>query len=291
MMVRAASTFVTNNQTMKKLIAYLILIVMFFSACQKKRSETDSGMQPGNGPASAPTAAQPTAPTVSLTGKIMPVDAVTDIYLLGYNPAVSIPASLDPVTGTFKATGLTDGAIYAVHFVWGPSYRGVLDTLVKLTPGQSMDIGTMKFASTGIFNVFSYQANGSSKRTLLGSATYSDSKLTISAKANFPTGGDLVYDVYKFTINLDNITGPGTYICKGTATSGVTYETSVSNTFQMTNNWNSLNAGGDATVQITAIDPVAKIISGTFAGTLVPASAKTTANMSISNGVFKITYQ
>jgi hypothetical protein len=274
---------------MKMFAAYLIISAMLLSACKKEHNEANPSTATGT-----IALAKQQENTVSLSGVVKPADAITRILVTDYRDAPQNAKGIfvvpDPVTGTFKVTGLSNNGVYALRFSWAPSYRGVLDTLVKLTAGNTIDVGTIPFTSTGIYKVFSYLANGSA-RSLLGSATYTGSTLILSAQANFPTAGDLVYNVYKVNISLDHVTGPGIYTCRGTPASCITYESSVSNTRQNTRIWNSINAGGDATVEITSIDQATKIISGTFTGTLVPASSQTTDNQIITNGSFKITYQ
>jgi hypothetical protein len=102
-----------------------------------------------------------------------------------------------------------------------------------------------------------------------------------SLDINGTSSNNLSYWYLKFV--LSNINGTGTYNLTGSSYIQMTHYTSpgVSD-----GNWLSSNGGNNASITITYLDNLAKIISGNFTATLLPQGSTTGGNKQLTNGTF-----
>lgn len=190
-------------------------------------------------------------------------------------------ANSDATTGFFKITGLMPGQ-YTVNFpALNSTYKTPAQKNVTIT-NQSVDLGFIEYQK----HVISFTYNGTAFPALNPvSAAYSSSAFSAEAYTGDFTNGSFK----RLTIVLDNVTGPGTYTCQGTATSNITYSSKPHSSI-LTSFWNTTGTGGSGTVTVTSIDPVKKTMKGSFSATLILYQGPATGNMVITDGAFEMIY-
>jgi len=250
---------------MRNIIVGLLLICFVVNACHKEDKEDDTP--------------QPT--TGSLSGVVAPIEAAQSITArLKSNVSQSITVVPDASTGAFKFSNLSAGD-YIVELLSNSPYKSPDNLEISVRANKNTDLGTLTLVTDSISCKVNGTAMSRNAQASYNSPTFSTSVI----------GSSLSY-TYQLNIHLDAVTGPGTYVCKGTATSYINYSTKSWGTPPISRNWSSANAGGSATITITNIDPVTKTISGTFAATLMAAAGIPTGNqVSITDGAFTMTYK
>lgn len=239
------------------------------------------------------------AGTANVTGKVSPADAAVVVYLKGQ--LGHYYAEPDRSTGIFNFTDLPEGS-HELELMATQGYIAPAKRSIAITNGQLTDLGTITFAANQRISEFSFKLGGTNLTfdTYVNngplrphvSATYTASNLNIN--------GSLITGNYtqitgirtkKLTIKLDGVNGPGAYTCKGTESSEMLYTDKSTSAMSYVTDLSSSRDNGSATVIITAFDPVARTISGTFTGTLKskPISGKTTSQ-ELTAGVFNIKY-
>ena len=223
----------------------------------------------------------------SISGTITPAGAATEVRAYSSDSgAGTIRATPDPVTGVFKFEKVPTGS-YIVSFTAADHFTAPATSSVIVSTGQNTDAGSFSFTRHGETSVLTLLDDGTS-RSLSGTASYQSGSFSLQGSlTEWISRQDNLYINYNLKILLDNVTGPGTYACKNTATSQVMY---TSGAGPGTAIWDSTNNGSSATVTITSIDPAANAISGTFTATLQPFSPLLKTKI-ITNGIFTATYR
>ncbi|WP_345955496.1 carboxypeptidase-like regulatory domain-containing protein [Mucilaginibacter sp. PAMB04168] len=185
----------------------------------------------------------------------------------------------DISTGKFVSPALLPGT-YTVGFnIIDRNRRSPNKLTVSIAPGQKSDLGEIKIPL--YLHTLNCLVNGVRfSGVTVVSCNYNAPTLTMGAS----NSGGFDNAMTSLRINLDNITGVGSYTIQNTPTSNITYSTGTLGY----KHWGS-NNGGSGTVTVTSIDPVLKIISGTFTATLLPIG-NLTGNVVITDGVFNLTY-
>lgn len=220
--------------------------------------------------------------TGTISGKVDPGNSA-NVFIAKADNSYGVIIYPDTVSGKFVSPALLPGS-YTVSFGHDWTHKSPPSQSVTLPQGQNIDMGTIKIPL--YLYLIPFTANGA-KIVVGGEVTncfYNPPKLTITGV----NGGGVPEQPSRETslsISLDDVTGPGTYTLQGTSTSNMTYATGLVTSQQK---WGMAN-GGTATVIITSIDMVQKVIIGTFSATLKPV-ANATGNMVITNGVLKLTY-
>jgi len=230
-----------------------------------------------------------------LIGTVFPANAVNHVSLTGQNYFYAIP---DPVTGAFQIKFLPDG-VHQLDFFANSSNIAPAKRSITITNGATTDLGKIIFEPNQRISEFTFKI-GSSALTMdtYVNNSYQNTNVSVSyAASKLQIVGSLSSGNYastdgtrtkKLTIKLDDVTGPGTYICKGTETSEILY---TNKSTGMMSYVTDLNITKDAAkVIITAFDPVARTISGTFSGTMKPRLATATGSQELTAGVFNIRY-
>ncbi len=212
--------------------------------------------------------------TASISGIVSPASAVVHASITGGNIFSVVP---DPATGAFSFPYLPAGN-YSLTFIAKSTHVAPAEKKIELTTGQQLDLGTLIFAINEPVSKLSCNMAGSALLfdTYLNNiankritASYSAGELAITG--SWVTGSITNSNMRtrRLTINLDDVTGPGTYICKGTAKSEITYYDRYSSTMSAPSpTYSSSIENGKGTVVITSFDPVAKTIKGTFTASL-----------------------
>jgi hypothetical protein len=236
--------------------------------------------------------------TATISGVVSPVSAVVHASITGGNTFSVIP---DPNTGTFAFTYLPAGS-YSLTFIARTTHVAPAEKKIELTNGQQLDLGTLTFAPNELVSKLScnmgatalsfdtYLNNTSNKRI---TASYTAGELTITG--SWTTGSVNNAEgtrTRRLTINLDNVNGPGTYTCKGTTKSEMTYLDRYSGSMTPPSlTYSSSIENGNGTVIITAFDPVTKTLKGTFTGSLkAKILQNTVVSQEVTDGVFDIKY-
>jgi len=229
-----------------------------------------------------------------LVGTIFPANAVNHIALTGQAYFYTIP---DPVTGAFQIKFLPDG-IHQLEFFAKASHIAPKNKGITITNGATIDLGTITFAPNERISEFAFKV-GSSALTMdtYINNSYQNTRISVSyiapkleIVASLTSGSYASLDgvrTKKLTIKLDEVTGPGTYTCKGTEASVILYTDKSTGMMSRVIDVKSEDA---AKVIITAFDPLARTVSGTFSGTMKSRLSTITASQDLSSGVFNIKY-
>ena len=223
--------------------------------------------------------------TPGLTGTVSGIinpSGSANVYL--FNQANNYGVVVFPDQGKFVSPDLLPGT-YEISFPAGAPYQSPPSQLVTLAPGQSLDLGSISIP-TGLYLIrLNVDGTNLSIGHAVANINYNAPKLTISAANS--AGGLPVNNTNNssFSLAVDNLTGPGTYELKGTSISYMTY---ASGSSLNPSRWGMAD-GGTATVIITAIDPVKRIITGSFSARLKP-QAKVGSDLIITNGVINVSY-
>ncbi|PZR27755.1 MAG: hypothetical protein DI535_09220 [Citrobacter freundii] len=233
----------------------------------------------------------------SISGIVSPANAVVYALITGPSTFSVIP---DPNTGAFTFPYLPAGN-YTLTFIARPTHVAPPEKKIELANGQQLDLGTLPFAVNELVSKLSCNLTGTpiSFDTYINNtenkkivASYSSGELSITGSwitgNNINAGGQRTR---RLTINLDDVTGPGTYTCKGTAKSEITYNDRYAITIGPNLIYSSSTEDGKGTVIITAFDPVAKTLKGTFTGILKAKTYQgTVVSQEVSAGIFDIKY-
>ncbi|MVN21606.1 hypothetical protein [Mucilaginibacter arboris] len=266
---------------MKRTIACLILVSIAISACHKGHDTVT--------PQSSTTKPVTNGDLSGVVSPAVAVQAVSVVSTSGTNSKIIIP---DAGTGAINVSGLTAGN-YIIHFTVNAGYKVPADSTVTITAGKTTALGTLTFTPTPVYSISSYKANGTVQNTYSARINYTSPNLSITVYGiiAYNSGFDYTDAFCPLNINLNAVTGPGTYVCKETPASSITYQINPQAGQGPGRGWSSINDGGSATVIITDIDPATRTISGTFTAILVPATAYAQGNQVITDGTFKLTYQ
>ncbi|RYD92258.1 MAG: carboxypeptidase regulatory-like domain-containing protein, partial [Sphingobacteriales bacterium] len=168
-----------------------------------------------------------------LDGKVNPVGVTGLIKLTNIaQPVYTFYTQINRSTGEFSFSNIP-AANYTLSALPEDGFSLNEEKTVSIVNGPHSDAGTLGFTQSKIISQLSCSVSGSvkswttyEKNTSQGysaSATYGSPMLSISAK--YATGSRISGKgrLHQLTIKLDEVTGPGTYVCKGTAASEITY--------------------------------------------------------------------
>lgn len=264
---------------MNKVITCLLVLCIGISAC-RKNGET---VKPNNGNKPDSEKTSPVAITNgSLSGMIAPLGSVTMVTLT----SATIPAQTalpNSISGSYKFTDLVAGN-YVIHFAVAKGYTAPDEVEITIEAGKNTDAGWQTLVNSASKAPFSFWMDG--KLHQFGALVkYSSPALSIQGIRSEGQYGRLDYKRFTITINLDEVNGPGTYVCKGTSTSSITYVSEHDNSIGY-RTWGMNKDGGSATVIITSIDPVNRKVTGTFTANLIPISG-TSGDKIIADGILQ----
>lgn len=235
--------------------------------------------------------------TSSIKGKVNPVPAKASVVAALAAPNVSYEGTISS-TGEFEFKDLPAGD-YTVGINPGAGYTPVVNRFVKVTvgTGETADAGTIAFyvdSDPATPNYISYNMDGVvyTRKNTVG-ITYDSPKFRLftynSGYSTTMVGTRVSVIGDQLELILDEVTGPGTYVCKGTAGSAIRItrrDYTMYGYSQTAKTWSSIGEGGSGTVTITSIDPVTRTMSGTFSATLVPENPYAALTKKITNGAF-----
>ena len=228
---------------------------------------------------------QPEEKTGSISGTVSPIgSASTVIILRDGDPVDKIQKTVpDATTGRFSFSGLKPGT----YAVMGEPVNGYMPT-----DNQAIEIKAEQESAVVLFFTnlittpdipISFKSGFSTR------AQYKNQTLTIVKFRSEGRYGQLGYKTFELTIQLDAVTGTGTYVCDAVSKSFVRYVSAYDGTIGF-RTWGSKTTNGTATVIITTFDPDSKKVSGTFNGSL-PAIAGTRGTVVTTEGAFDVVYQ
>lgn len=229
---------------------------------------------------------QPEEKTGSITGTVSPIGAASTVIILkDGDPVDKIQQTVpDATTGRFSFSGLQPG-----------TYALMSEPVIGYMPTDNQAIEVKAEQETAVALVFNNYPistpdipinfeSGFSTR-----AQYKNQTLTITKFRSEGKYGQLGYKTFELTIQLDAVTGTGTYVCDAVSKSSIRYVSAYDGTIGF-RTWGSKTTNGFATVTITTFDPDRKKVSGTFNGNL-PAIAGTKGTVIITDGAFDVVYQ
>lgn len=186
---------------------------------------------------------------------------------------------LSGAAGTLQITALTDSRIAGTFsFTAAPVSGGVTGTKTVTEGDFDLTVkptGTVGPLPDNAGNVVSATIDGASWNAATVASSLDAVSNNIFALAASNTERSL-------TINLNGVTGPGTFSLGSSGAVGIT-----NNTDPLTHIWSTTGAGGSGTVTITSITDTR--IQGTFSATLGPApGTQTTGTVTITNGTFDV---
>lgn len=216
----------------------------------------------------------------SISGKVTPAGAAASVIAVSESTGAKYTASPD-ASGLFRISNLP----YDKYFVTaspasGTSLYAPYRKPISVSNGQDVVMADIGFTATAPAYPVSFQLDGVNYQTASGliDSYYYDAKLGINSDL-----GD-----YRIIITLANVNGIGDYACNKTSGSVITLSRKTTQTvIGQIYSWSSSGAGS-GTVRVNHIDPVAKMISGTFSATLMAGANST---KTITNGTFTIPYQ
>ncbi|MHA4896214.1 DUF6252 family protein [Pedobacter sp. PWIIR3] len=233
---------------------------------------------------------------VNITGKFYPADAAIVAYLDG--KLGHYYAEPDRTTGLYNFKNVPEGE-YELSYIATAGYVAPVKRSISIAKNVNTDLGILTFAPNQRVSQLSFKLSNTDlafdtylnnfyKNTGI-SVSYVGSKLQITGSSSSGSYQSITgIRTKRLTIKLDGVTGPGTYICQGTESSEILYTDKA--TAGLTY---SIDVGSDkesAKVIITAFDPAAKTISGTFSGTLRSKTGTKTTTQELSTGIFNIKY-
>ena len=236
----------------------------------------------------------------SVSGVISPVSAVRYVSLIGTAiGSTSTNAYPDVKTGVITFPKLPAGT-YKINYIQAEGYKPISTTAITVNGGQNTDLGRLNFVaddiitglSCNVSNVFkswnTYAGGPTSSINITTSANYASPLLNISGSRRI---SGIIAVTNAITIKLNGVTGPGTFVCSPATSSEIIYSISSIVNGSGPAFWSSKNAGGNALVTITSIDPATQIVTGSFSGSLVQVpGAGSTSAVTLSDGQFNMAY-
>lgn len=264
---------------MKKFLLYTLL-VLSLSACGKKTGVPE--LQPATIPTTTPT----TTATGSLSGTISPAGAVKSITVVSANGSKSYLIYADAVTGAFSLADVPEGAC-TLTFAIDAHFTAIASVNTVIAIGKNTDLGTLTTKETN-FSI-SYNINGVFEGWLF-KAYYPSSSLFSIGPLSTSTYPEDTRTVYYPAITLSGVTAPGTYTCKGSTQSRITYSGYRLGSGFRISYQSTEYAGGEGTVTITSIDSSNRVIKGTFTATLTSASGNSADTKIFTSGIINASY-
>jgi len=235
--------------------------------------------------------------TSGIKGKVGPVASTATIGATNSATNVSYEGTINS-NGEFEFKNLPAGD-YTVGVNPGAGYTPVISRSVKVTvpAGETVTGVTIAFyvdSDPGTPNYISYNQDGTvyHRKAKVG-IDYASPKFRLftsnsgGSSSGFDTRISVIID--QLELILDDVTGPGTYVCKGTTGSTIRVTkrdfAGISGYSRTARTWTTIGTGGSGTVTITSIDPATRTMSGTFSATLVPENYAT-GNKQITSGAF-----
>ncbi|MBF9140332.1 DUF6252 family protein [Hymenobacter properus] len=246
-----------------------VLGVLAAGACSKKEAATPN--------------------TGNVTGVITPIDAAATVMLNDQSNKTISTTTSDATTGAFTFNGVQVGA-YTVTVQPTRGYVAPAPKPVTVAGGQTTDMGQVKVAGDGTpHGVVTWRVNGVNYRATNLTGSMLSNPISITATVTNGTVIDYVY----FTIKNNNYQ-TGTYnVTRNAADPYAFYATyarfdGYTRLVEYTTNYVPSSATINGALTITASDPTAKTLRGTFdflgySTTSLPAST-------VTDGTFDIHY-
>lgn len=241
------------------------------------------------------------AGNASISGTIAPATAANLIYARNTADwSIYFELKADPNTGRFSVSKIPPGT-YDIVFLSANEFIDQPTQTITVVKDQQADIGTVQFTPLVRTGQLSCKLNGSAiswdtfneYRGAFITVKYEAAALSIrglwqSGSFQHPIGNAKSHEI---NIKLENVTGPGTYICDATTESVMTYMYRVQRTMSGLPTTSSKKEGGKATVIISSIDAGTKTITGSFTADL-RAKGITGAVVThvMTDGVFSVKY-
>jgi hypothetical protein len=241
------------------------------------------------------------AGNAGISGIIAPATAANLIYARNTTDwSVYFELKPDPNTGRFSVSQIPPGT-YEIVFIAANAFVKQPSQTITVAKDQQADIGTVQFTPLARVAQLSCKVNGTAiswdtfneYRGTSVMVTYTDAVLSIRGLWQSPAIPSPASNVrtHEINIRLENVTGPGTYMCDETTGSVMNYAYKIQHTMSPLPITSSKNTGGKATVIISSIDVVAKTITGSFTADLKPkvVLGGITGHV-ITDGVFSVKY-
>ncbi|MBE9662478.1 peptidase associated/transthyretin-like domain-containing protein [Mucilaginibacter myungsuensis] len=264
---------------MKKQLLGLVFLSSAIVGCKK-----DSGPTPSP----TPIVTTPNTPVVvvtakgSLSGTVSPAGSVKAVSVKAKQSGAFYYGSIDPVTGVFSIPDVPEGD-HELNFTVNEFHQSLASKDVTVAGGKNTAAGT--FSPIERSFMMSCYVNGQYQGWVF-KGYYTSALMQLVSMS----GGGTVNqseERYNLGISLGNVAGPGTYVCN--STTGNTLRYTISRSLP-TSIQSTETEGSSAIVEITAIDPVARTIKGTFSGTLVARNPTSNDAKVITKGIINATY-
>lgn len=222
----------------------------------------------------------------SISGTISPAGSVSGIIATAESTGKKYNTAAD-AAGNFKLSGLPYGNYFVIATpAAGSNLFAPYRKPVYVGNGQDVNMVNIGLTTTAPPYPVAFQVNGIAYQTKNGDidAYYTPTTFGLNS----------ALDGYRLIITLSGINGTGEYICNAKTGSRMSLSTitppaKLDAPMIMGGNWNTSLSGSEATVKINSIDPLTKMIAGTF-------TAKLAATMgvnikTITNGTFYVPYE
>jgi len=265
---------------MKKYIICLLWASLLVSACSKKNETVDRVIPP------VVTAVPAESLLGTLTGSAAPLGAIKNVLLVGAGNGKQYEVIPSALNGSFVFRDIPAGdyMMYlssAENFVAPPF---PVKILAKTTTGLGVITAREKAYA------LSCMVNGEFQGWML--KAYWGINSNLLQLTNYTAGGSIPeahYTTvkYQLSISISDFRGPGTYICDKTSGNSIRYNGYKSILVSSQDTQQEASAG---VVVITSVDPVARLIKGTFSADLASRSSGSNDTKVLTDGLINVYY-
>jgi hypothetical protein len=230
----------------------------------------------------------------TLTGKLSPMYAADSLIATNKQTGKISTAMLNLFTGAFSFPGLTPGN-YEVKVSARVPYLAPATQMASVEYHKATDIGTITLPYDNNVKFLTYKVNGMTYLRYnlpcnFSGNNFSFSNTSLDYRPIVPPVP--VYINSTLALNMGNISGIGKYALTGKDGGNLTLTDEFAysyNADKLINKWSISPSAPLGQLEITAIDPNARTIKGTFSGTLI-ADKPGVANKVITEGSFYFKY-
>ncbi|RZK41374.1 MAG: hypothetical protein EOO90_11295 [Pedobacter sp.] len=225
----------------------------------------------------------------TIEGKFWPVGSVTEVRATNIIDGSVVNGLIQSSTGTYKFHALNPGT-YEISFVSRAPYLPIPSVNLDLGASKNKDLGTVNLTIDKDIRFVSYRIPTTSTIQYNVKGSFTQGRLSFSISKQAFVGGipeRMRLVTTTLSVAQGNITGPGKYTLTNDANSG----TSITEKESLgISTWDLTGTNAKGELIITAIDPVAKTISGTFTATLISTKTPALHAKTITEGAFHLSY-
>lgn len=265
---------------MKKYIICLLWASLLISACSKKNEIVDRMVAP------VVTAAPAESLVGMLSGSAAPLGAIKNMLLVGAGNGKQYEVVPNALNGSFVFRDVPAGD-YTMYFTSAEHFMAS-PLPVKILAKTTTDLGVITAKEKGY--ALSCKVNGEFKGWIL--KAYRGTNSNLLQLTNYISGGSIpeahhTMVNYQLSISIGDFRGPGTYICNKTSGNSIRYNGYKS---ILVSSQDTQTEGSTGVVIVTSVDPVARLIKGTFSADLASRSSDSNDAKVLTDGLINVYY-